>query len=338
MKKRLFSLLSIVLIGSCIGLSGCGSSKSDSSNNDKTTKSASTSTAPDANNSSTTPTAPAKTYEPSAAAEKYATHPFLELWSAREDVPYLAEYSSIPKIIPYIAKNNTNGGCVIICPGGGYVQLAIDKEGKAPAEAFNENNITAFVLQYRTNYTYEAVLTDVFRAIRYVRANAEEFAIDPDKISIMGFSAGGHLAAMSLEHYDEDTQNADDIDKVSAKPDFGILCYPVISLKDDLTHELTRQTFLGKDNVSNEELIKKYSAEEGVTKDTPPVFIWHCEPDAAVPVENSENFAKALDKNGIDYEMHIFKTGAHGLGLATDNEEVKEWFPDCVKWLKGYGY
>lgn len=183
--------------------------------------------------SSTTPTAPAKTYEPSAAAEKYATHPFLELWSAKEDVPYLAEYSSIPKIIPYIAKNNTNGGCVIICPGGGYVQLAIDKEGKAPAEAFNENNITAFVLQYRTNYTYEAVLTDVFRAIRYVRANAEEFAIDPDKISIMGFSAGGHLAAMSLEHYDEDTQNADDIDKVSAKPDFGILCYPVISLKDE---------------------------------------------------------------------------------------------------------
>ena len=103
MKKRLFSLLSIVLIGSCIGLSGCGSSKSDSSNNDKATKSASTSTAPDANNSadtdnsSTTPTAPAKTYEPSAAAEKYATHPFLELWSAKEDVPYLAEYSSIPK-------------------------------------------------------------------------------------------------------------------------------------------------------------------------------------------------------------------------------------------------
>ena len=100
MKKRLFSLLSIVLIGSCIGLSGCGSSNSDSSNNDKATKSASTSTAPDANNSSTTPTAPAKTYEPSAAAEKYATHPFLELWSAKEDVPYLAEYSSIPKIIP----------------------------------------------------------------------------------------------------------------------------------------------------------------------------------------------------------------------------------------------
>ncbi len=328
MRKKI--LLSALLCSSLM-LSACQSSHCKSENAASVTPSKEATAKP-------TPTINSKIYDSTAAAEKYSSHPFLELWNSKDNVPFLNELSSIPKIIPYIAQNNTNGGCVIICPGGGYVQLAIDKEGREPAAAFNENNITAFVLQYRTSYTYEGVMTDVFRAIRYVRANSEEFGIDPDKISVMGFSAGGHLASMSLEHYDEDKQNADEIDKVSAKPNLGILCYPVISLKDNMTHELTRKTFLGSDNEHNEDLIKKYSAEEGVTKDTPPVFIWHCAPDKAVLVENSMDFAKALEKKGIDCELHIYQTGAHGLGLAKDNDEVKEWFNDCVKWLKSYGY
>lgn len=329
MKKK---ILITTALCATLSLSACQSSASDT----KATEAPSTATEATPEPSATPEP---KTYDATAAAEKYSSHPFIELWENKEDVPFLnTEFSAIPKIIPYIAENNTKGGCVIICPGGGYVQLAIDKEGKAPAAALNENNITAFVLQYRTSYSYEGVLTDVFRAIRYVRANAEEFGIDPDKIAVMGFSAGGHLAAMSLEHYDENEQNADDIDTVSAKPNLGILCYPVISLKDDKTHELTRQTFLGKDNEHDEDLIMKYSAEEGVTKDTPPAFVWHCEPDEAVPVENSKDFAKAMDKNGVDCELHVYKTGAHGIGLVTDDAEAKEWFPDCVKWLQSYGY
>lgn len=333
MKKK--TLLTAMICATLL-LPACQSS--DSEPKESKTPTASSEVTPESTQEPTATPEP-KVYDSTAAAEKYSSHPFLELWTKIEDVPHLdTAHSSIPKIIPYIASNNTKGGCVIICPGGAYIQLAVDKEGKNPAVALNENNITAFVLQYRTSYSYEGVLSDIFRAIRYVRANAEEFGIDPDKISVMGFSAGGHLTSMSMEHYDEDQQNVDEIDQVSAKPNLGILCYPVISLKDDKTHELTRKTFLGGDNEHNETLIKKYSAEEGVTKDTPPAFIWHCEPDEAVPVENSTDFAKAMKEKGIDCELHIYKSGAHGVGLATDNNEVKEWFPDCVKWLQSYGY
>lgn len=334
MKKK--QILAMLLCGLVLTTAGCNNNAGKTNNNAQNTSTTD-------NNTTPAPTAtPVPTvYDSSAASEKYSNHPFIPLWESIEDVPYSGTSVSgtIPKIIPYIAQNNTNGGCVIICPGGGYVQLATDKEGKAPAEEFNNNNITAFVLQYRVNsYQHDAIMSDVFRAIRYVRANAEEFGIDPDKIAIMGSSAGGHLATMALEYYSEDTQSLDEIDKVSAKPNFGILCYPVISLKDEKTHELTRKTFLGSDNEHNAELIKKYSGEENVTKDMSPVFIWHCEPDAAVPVENTKDFATAMDKANVPYEMHIYKTGAHGLGLAKDNEEVSKWFPDCIKWLQEYGY
>lgn len=335
MKKKI--LLSALFLTIIVTISACNnnSSKTESQESQSTQSLESTSTpTPDFATTS-------KVYDSKEAYEKYSEHPFIPLWDSLEDVPFAGTSVSgtIPKIIPYIAQNNTNGGCVIICPGGGYIQLAVDKEGKAPAAEFNENNITAFVLQYRVNsYKYDAIMSDVFRAIRYVRANADDFGINPDKIAIMGFSAGGHLATMALEHYDEDTQSLDEIDKVSAKPNYGILCYPVISLKDEKTHELTRKTFLGSDDEHNTELIKKYSGEDNVSKDMSPVFIWHCEPDNGVPVENSEDFASAMDKAKVPYEMHIYKTGAHGLGLAKDNEEVSKWFPDCIKWLNNYGY
>lgn len=328
MKKR---LLIITLLCAALTLPACHSSKSESPiSNESTDK--------DTTVEETTPIP--KIYDPSDAAQKYSEHQVIELWDTLEEVPYITnlQYASIPKIVPYIAEKNQNGGCVIICPGGGYVQLANDKEGTIPAEAFNEHNITAFVLRYRTNYSKEGVLTDIFRAIRYVRANADEFAIDPDKIAVMGFSAGGHLAAMSMEHYEEDTQNVDEIDKVSARPNLGILCYPVLSLKDEKTHELTREIFLGKDNVTDKELIQKYSAEEGVTEDTPPAFVWHTKADSAVPVENSIDFAEAMEEKGIDCELHLYELGSHGLGMATDYEEAGQWFPECIEWLRGYGY
>lgn len=282
-----------------------------------------------------------KVYDSAKAAAAYAEHERLQLWEDKSKIPFYDESLSgkTPTITPYIAEENTNGGCVIVCPGGGYVSLATEKEGTKPAMALNENHISAFVLEYRIKpYTKEAILSDVCRAIRYVRYHAEEFGIDPDKISIMGFSAGGHLSAMALEHYEEDEQNTDEIDKVSAKPDYGILCYPVISLKDELTHEVTREAFLGTGQTSDQELIKKYSAEEGVTKKISPVFIWHCEKDQAVPVANSEKFAEAMKEAGVDCELHIYPYGAHGLGMAENNDPAKEWFPACVKWLQKYGY
>lgn len=280
-----------------------------------------------------------KVYDSSAAFEKYKNHEEILLWENMQDIPYVEERLDklIPTITPYIAENNTNGGCVIICPGGGYVQLSREKEGIEPAEAFNENNITAFMLEYRTKpYEGEAAMADVFRAIRYVRYHAEEFGINPDKISVMGFSAGGHLATMAMQHYEEDEQALDEVDKVSARPNFGILCYPVTTLKDEGTHGTTRQAFLGADNVTNEELIQKYSGEEQVTEDMPPVFIWCCENDPLV--SNSEDFAAALEAQGIPHELHIYAKGKHGIGLGTGYGEAENWFPTCITWLQSNGY
>lgn len=277
-----------------------------------------------------------KVYDSSAAFEKYKEHDEILLWENMQDMPYGEERLEKlnPTITPYIAENNTSGGCVIICPGGGYVQLARKKEGYEPAEAFNQNQITAFVLEYRTSpYEGEAAMADIFRAIRYVRYHAEEFGIDPEKISVMGFSAGGHLATMAMQHYNMDEQNLDEIDKVSARPDFGILCYPVISFKEEGT---TVEAFLGEDDMGNEDLVKKYSGEEQVTEEMPPVFLWYCENDFLV--NQSEDFVNALREKEIPYEIHIYKEGKHGIGLGAGYGEAEEWFPTCVKWLQSNGY
>lgn len=280
-----------------------------------------------------------KSYDSSAAFAKYQEHTKISLWENAEDIPYVKEGvdSLNPEITPYIAQNNASGGCVIVCPGGGYVQLSREKEGTEIAEALNQNNVTAFMLEYRTKpYNGEASMADVFRAIRYVRYNAEEFGIDPNKIAVMGFSAGGHLATMALEHYEEDEQMFDEIDKVSARPDFGILCYPVVTLKSDNTHSTTASTFLGGTNVDNEEMIKKYSGEEQVNSDMPPVFLWCCENDQLAG--NTRMLADALEEKGVSHEVHIYPKGKHGIGLGTGYGEAEEWFPSCISWLKENGY
>ncbi len=273
------------------------------------------------------------------ASLTYENEKPIPLWEDVNEMPYYdpeAHASNVGSVTPYLTGEK--GGCVIICPGGGYVSYALEKEGEKIAEALNAQGINAFILRYRIQpYHYQAILSDVNRAVRFVRYYAEAFNINPHKVAIMGFSAGGHLAAMSMEHPGEDTEAVDEIDKMDAKPDFGVLCYPVITLLGEETHQTTKEAFLGPENVDNEALAEEYSAEKGVTADMPPCFIWHCKGDRAVPYKNSEMFAEAMEDAGVECKLQLYEYGNHGLGLAEDDEEIKNWFPDCVQWLKDGG-
>lgn len=274
-------------------------------------------------------------------ALEYTNKEPVPLWDSAKDMAFYDESVSgqaVTTITPYIAEAASGDGCVIICPGGGYQHLATEKEGTEPAEALNENGITAFVLEYRIiPNSKEAILSDISRAVRFVRYYAEDFGIDPDKIAVMGYSAGGHLAAMKVVHNDIDTQNQDAIDEVSDKVDCGILCYAVMSFMDPYAHKGTRENFL-KDLVNDETARAEYSAELQVTSETPPCFVWHCRNDSTVPVQNSENFVQAMKEAGVECEFYQYAFGGHGLGLASEKTDVKEWFPTCVAWLKNRGY
>lgn len=245
-----------------------------------------------------------------------------------------------PSITPYIT-NSKNRSCVIVCPGGGYAMKA-DHEGKPIAEWLNSAGINSFVLDYRVSpYREPCPLMDAQRAIRYVRYNADKFGIDKDKIGILGFSAGGHLAASTTVHFEDienpcDDNHCDDIDKESSRPDLSILCYPVISTSKDISHMGSFYNLLGENYSAEKE--KYYSAEKQVTAKTPPVFLWHTANDEAVPIKNSLVFAEALAKNGVPVELHVFPKGSHGLGLAYGHPLVEQWSVLCEKWLGYNGF
>lgn len=220
---------------------------------------------------------------------------------------------------------------VIVCPGGCYSGKACH-EGAPVAAWLNSIGISAFVLDYRVApYRFPAPQLDAKRAIRYAKYAAESYGYPSDKIGIIGFSAGGHLAASCGTVFDElGYKPADEIDKLSSKPDFMILCYPVISFVNCM-HYGSRLNLLGEVSYSE---AAKYSLERRVTKETVPAFIWHTANDEAVPVENSLNFATELSKNQILFELHIFPNGPHGLGVAASSEGVKQWTYLCQKWLE----
>ncbi|MBL7813935.1 MAG: alpha/beta hydrolase [Saprospiraceae bacterium] len=229
-----------------------------------------------------------------------------------------------------------NGMSVIICPGGGYGRLAFDHEGVEVAKAFNAQGITAFVLKYRLpnektqdNRTL-APLQDAQQAIRLVRKNAEKWGLNPQKVGIMGFSAGGHLAATATTHF---TMKADPSvkDTFSVRPDFAILCYPVISFVEEITHKGSRNNLIGEKPTM--ETTNLYSNELQVTKETPPCFLVHSADDGAVPVENSLRFYQACIKNKIPVEMHLYPKGGHGYGMNNRTTEDK-WFERLLNWLK----
>lgn len=225
-------------------------------------------------------------------------------------------------------------GCVIVIPGGGYEGRAEDHEGIQIAQKLNENGYFAYLLRYRiAPYRHPVEQLDVNRAVRWARKNAAQFGYAPDHIAVLGFSAGGHLAMTACTRFDCGKSEGDEIDRLSCRPDLGILCYPVISLGSEFTHWGTTYALLGRPFDSA--LAAELSGENAVRSDTPPCFIWHTADDDAVPVENSLCFARALSVHKIPYELHIFPHGRHGLGLAEREElYVARWFDMAAAFLK----
>ena len=271
----------------------------------------------------------------------------IKLWNDGTTPYYNEEYGQpetyvTPHIVP--AEKDENGnvkktGCVIVCAGGGY-EFRADHEGNPVAEFFNQYGISTFNLAYRfAPYNYYAIRADINRAVRWVRYHAEEYNIDPEKIAVLGFSAGGHLATMGATQYDAGLEDGDEIDRVSCRPDAAVLCYPVVTLASDYTHRGTRANLLdGIEEPLRSELIEKLSGQNAVTTDTPPTFLYHNADDDGVPPENSINMAAALSKNKIPFELHLFPSGGHGGGLYRDLEGTRQWPHLAANWLKRLGF
>ncbi len=241
---------------------------------------------------------------------------------------------SVPTITTYLpVKERATGAAVMICPGGGYGILAASHEGADVARWFNEMGVAAFVLKYRlpnpeimTNQE-EVPLMDAMQGMTIIRQNAARYGIDPNKIGVMGFSAGGHLAATLATHYHRGPKASE-----QAKPNFAILLYPVVTFGDK-AHTGSRDKLLGKLNTSPE-MVAYYSNELQVTNQTPPTFLVHSEDDKAVPVENSINYYLACLKNGVQAEMHLYPAGGHGYGLRTAKfGSLNSWPDNCKAWL-----
>jgi len=236
---------------------------------------------------------------------------------------------------------NTTGPmtAVIIAPGGGYQRLSMNLEGRAPANFLNALGIAAFVLRYRLGpeYHHPIELGDAQRAIRAVRARAGEWHLAPDRIGFMGFSAGGHLASSASTHFDDGKANAPDpIDRVSSRPDFAVLGYPVISFIEPWTHQGSKTSLLG--DHPDPVLARLLSSETQVTSATPPAFIYHTNADTTVPVENAVAYFLALRKAGVPAEMHVFKEGRHGTGLGMTDPALAEWPKLLANWLRVSGF
>ncbi len=238
-------------------------------------------------------------------------------------------------------KTRANGAAVIICPGGGYGGLAADHEGAQPALFFNSLGVTAYVLFYRLGshgYHHPIQLGDAQRALRTVRSRAALDGTDSARLGIMGHSAGGHLAATAGTHFDDgNPAAADPIEHQSSRPDWMVLCYPVVSFDPAITHKGSVQNLLG-DKAGDADLIKLLSNELQVTPRTPPTFLFHTTEDKAVPVENSLRFYAALEKNKVSCELHAYQNGVHGVGLMTGDPVLGTWPSHLAAWVRDNGF
>jgi acetyl esterase/lipase len=246
-----------------------------------------------------------------------------------------------PKLIADLPDNNkANGAAIVICPGGGYGHLAMGHEGHEIGQWLNSIGVAGFIVDYRhrgKGYAHPAPLDDAQRAIRTVRANAKTWQVDPQRVGILGFSAGGHLASTAATHFDEgDKQSHDPIERVSSRPDFAVLCYAVIAFDEPFTHRGSQRNLIGED--AKPELVRQLSNEKQVTANTPPTFLWHTTEDRAVPPENSVQFYLACIRNDVPAELHVFAKGRHGVGLAKGIVGTSNWPKLCEAWLQGRGF
>lgn len=244
-----------------------------------------------------------------------------------------------PTLTAYPAPTGTAcGTAVIICPGGGYGRLSMDKEGTEPAAWFNSLGVAAFVLKYRlAEYGHPTPLRDVLRAVRLVRSRAAEFGLKDDRIGVMGFSAGGHLASCAGTLYDApEGRTGASLDAVSARPDFLILIYPVITMKDPHAHAGSRRNLLGAEPTAAQ--IEHLSTELQVTKNTPPAFLLTTFEDRTVPAENSIGFFEAMHRAGVPAELHVYETGPHGIGLRPGHGPTSAWPKLAEQWLRLHGW
>lgn len=263
----------------------------------------------------------------SQRARRYWEITELQARQFNDDLDYLLLYERNSRL-------KGNGAAVVVCPGGGYAGLACDHEGVQIGKWLNSLGVAAFVLRYRHRpHRHPIPLADAQRAIRIVRSRAKQWGIDPAKIGIMGFSAGGHLAASATTHFDAGKPDAPDpIDRVSCRPDFSILIYPVISMKKGITHGGSRGNLLGPS--PDEKLVALMSNELQVTARTPPTFLVHATSDRVVVSANSTLFHAACKKAGVPCELRLYKQGGHGFGLGRKGHDSAEWPTRCADWLK----
>lgn len=275
-----------------------------------------------------------------AARQQSFTRDRIYLWPEQAPWAKGMDEKDKPSLMSFPPAGGNTGCAVIICPGGGYTRLALDHEGTQVATWLNSLGISAFVLHYRNNgtgYQHPAPLSDAQRAIRLVRYHAKDWAIDPNRIGIIGFSAGGHLASTAGTHFQTPAyEPQDEIDKIRCRPDFMALIYPVITLEVPFTHTGSRDNLLGKNAPA--EQIRQFSNHLQVTKDTPPTFLIHANDDKSVPPENSIMFYEALRKASVPAEMHIYLKGGHGFGMKKGVGPAEGWINLYADWLKVSGW
>ena len=267
-------------------------------------------------------------------------HPAVLLWPQGAPGAVGTDDADRPSLILCsLPKAQTARSAVVVCPGGGYGMLAMDHEGRQIAEWLNSLGLDAYILKYRLapRYHHPAMINDAQRALRYVRAHAGEWGIAPDRIGIWGFSAGGHLASTAATHFDAGNLSASDpIDRVSSRPDFAILAYPVITCSEPFMHQGSCKNLLGGN--PDPKLADYLSNEKQVTAGTPPTFLFHTNDDETVPAENSVAFYMALRKAGVPAELHIYQHGRHGVGLAQNDPVLSSWPQRLEGWLRLRGY
>ena len=267
----------------------------------------------------------------------------LPLWPEGAPLAKGAGDTDQPFFLLHPARGDADGGAAfIVCPGGGYGALAADHEGTQVARWCNSVGVTAFILHYRlgsNGYHMPVQLLDVQRAIRFVRANAQRYGVDPQRIGIIGFSAGGHLASMAATLFDDRPAGgtADAIDAVSARPDVAVLGYPVISLVERHAHRGSRNNLLGP-AAADDAVARRLNTDERVTADTPPTFIFQTDEDSGVPAENAVGFYLACRRHGVPAELHVYERGPHGVGLALGDPVLSTWSGHLRDWLRNRGF